>query len=167
MTAESFDALYNQFQKGLTVNPKTFKLYYKKNKKELEYIRYENKEYVIIDEQFFWVPMVIGAFMGLDVIGTTWVPKDGNCFNYHPGNYLFLTEKEKEKYLEERTKTKLTWEAFDEIKESKLTRRNKILPRIAEKYNVTLEEVRRIKYSPTFKVFGFGYQILKSQNRMI
>lgn len=61
MTAERFEILRRCFQKGLTVNLKNFQLYYKKSGKILKPIRYNNKDYVIINKQIWWLPMVIGA----------------------------------------------------------------------------------------------------------
>lgn len=166
MTAERFEILRKSFQKGLTVDLKTFQLYYKKSGKKLKYIRYDNKEYVIINKQIWWVPMVIGAFLGFDVIGTTWFPKDDNPFNYHPGNYLFLTKEESKIYLEERRKSKFDWKDVDALTEITIPARGNYLKPLAFLFGVSLKEIRNLKYQNSLKIFGLRYAELKRYNRI-
>ena len=166
MTAERFEILRRCFQKGLTVNLKTFQLYYKKSGKKLKYIRYNNKDYVIINKQVWWVPMVLSAYLGFDVIETTWIPKDGNHFNYHPGNYLLLTQAEKEIYMSEKCKTKLSWEEIDRIRNLKLPIRANKLKQMAEHYGLTFRQFRALKYDKHFTVFGLNYNTLKKHNKI-
>lgn len=167
MTPERFEILRKSFQRGLTVDLKTFELYYKKSGKKLKFIRFKDKDYVIINKQFWWVPMVVSAYLGFDVIGTTWIPKDGNKFNYHPGNYLLLTPEEKENYLKEIKKSKFTWKDIEALQDFKIPTRGKFLKPIAFLFGMSLKELYTIKYHEYFRVFGLSYSGLKRCNRMI
>lgn len=167
MTAERFEILRRCFQKGLTVNLKNFQLYYKKSGKILKPIRYNNKDYVIINKQIWWLPMVIAAYIGLDVIGTTWIPKDGNIFNYHPGNFLLLTKEEKKIYEKEKSKTKFNWKDLETLQEMKMPTRGNYLKTISFMFGISLKNLYAIKYHDSFRIFGLSYSGLKRYNRMI